>query len=185
MIKRRKPPIKVEELSADSARFVRDLQRETDRGVALAGAAFVADALRALINAAFVNDIEIAERLLDGERPLGTMSARIDIAYALGLIGPDMRRQANILRQIRNSFAHEHQPADLAAPGLKSAVDGLRIYLKPLERLENANPRSVVVMTIILLTNHLLLRALSTRHVAFGDDFRVTNRPVPTTVTKI
>jgi len=84
MIKRRKTADQVEELSADSARFVRDLQRETDRGVALAGAAFVADALRALINAAFVNDIEIAERLLDGERPLGTMSARIDIAYALG-----------------------------------------------------------------------------------------------------
>jgi len=42
-----------------------------------------------------------------GNAPLGTFSARIKTARALGLITEDERHDLDILRDLRNAFAHE------------------------------------------------------------------------------
>ena len=39
--------------------------------------------------------------------PLGTFSAKIDMAYALGLISKDLRTDMNLFRKMRNLCAHE------------------------------------------------------------------------------
>ncbi len=41
-----------------------------------------------------------------GMSPLSTLSAKIRIAYALGIIGPNGRDDLNILKDVRNQFAH-------------------------------------------------------------------------------
>jgi DNA-binding MltR family transcriptional regulator len=40
------------------------------------------------------------------DRPLGTFSSRIKIAYALGIIGGKSRHDLDIVGNIRNAFAH-------------------------------------------------------------------------------
>ena len=80
-VPRKRTPIpKPEELSADSGRFIQDLQQETDRGVALVGAAFLDDAVRALIRAALIKESETADRLFEYPRPLATFDAHLRCA---------------------------------------------------------------------------------------------------------
>jgi hypothetical protein len=68
-----------------AAEFRSTLTDETDRGCALMAAAYLDDRLAELLKAYFVDDLPVAKKVLDLERPLGTFSARIDVAYLLGL----------------------------------------------------------------------------------------------------
>ena len=43
---------------------------------------------------------------MTGFGPLGSLSARIETAYALGLISKEERDNINLIRDIRNDFAH-------------------------------------------------------------------------------
>src|SRR5262249_32748525 len=44
--------------------------------------------------------------------PLATFSARIDMAYLLGLIPDNVRRELHLIRKIRNDFAHSSENLD-------------------------------------------------------------------------
>lgn len=90
----------------DFSTFLAEFQEETDSGAALVGAALLylklADALRALMVS-----VNAAEAFLDGATAaLGTFSARIEAAFALGLIDDHERRECDLIRKVRNEFAH-------------------------------------------------------------------------------
>jgi hypothetical protein len=51
--------------------------------------------------------------LFGGARPLSSFSAKINFAQALGLIDGDLHRKLDILRRIRNEFAHQWDDASL------------------------------------------------------------------------
>jgi len=93
-------------LTDDVARLVEDFSRETDRGVALLGAAFLDDALNLMLRAALVDDADAVNRLIGPGRPLETFGACTHLAYCMGLIGPDLYADINLIREIRNDFAH-------------------------------------------------------------------------------
>ena len=44
--------------------------------------------------------------LFEGNGPFSTLSSKIDVAYALGLLSSEERRELHLLRKIRNEFAH-------------------------------------------------------------------------------
>lgn len=87
--------------------FARELHAESDRGMALSGTAYLDDRLGKLIEAYLTRDTSAAKLIWGGTSPLGTFSARIAMAHALGLIGNDERDHLNMLRKIRNLFAHD------------------------------------------------------------------------------
>ncbi len=82
------------------------LSGESDRGCTLMAAAFLDSALGILLRAILLNRPQILDELLQGTGPLATFSSRIEIAYVLGLIGPEVRRDLHMIRRIRNEFAH-------------------------------------------------------------------------------
>jgi DNA-binding MltR family transcriptional regulator len=82
------------------------LTKESDRGCALFAAAYLDKALSDLLYVSLVEDKSIEKDLFDGSAPLGTFSARIKIAYYLGLISVSCRRDLDLVRTIRNDFAH-------------------------------------------------------------------------------
>ena len=50
---------------------------------------------------------KLREDIFEGKNaPLGTLSAKIDISCALGLITPAQRSALNNIRKVRNAFAH-------------------------------------------------------------------------------
>jgi DNA-binding MltR family transcriptional regulator len=88
------------------------LGQESDRGCALMAAAYLESELGQLLRRYLVNDETVAGNLLTGTGGLATFSARIDLAYLLGLVSPNGRRDLHLIRKIRNDFAHS--PANIA-----------------------------------------------------------------------
>ena len=56
--------------------------------------------------------------------PLGTFSAKIDLARALGLIDTQTRRDLRVIKDVRNVFAHAENPVRFASP---EVVDNARM----------------------------------------------------------
>jgi DNA-binding MltR family transcriptional regulator len=85
--------------------FRRTLTNETDRGCALMAAAFLDIELAKLLAAFFVQAPAITESLLGQGGPLAAFSSRIDLCYALGLIGQKTHHDLHLILRIRNDFA--------------------------------------------------------------------------------
>ena len=54
--------------------------------------------------------VEKADKLFGIYEPLGTFKAKIDIAHALGLYDLKTRKGLDLVRKIRNEFAHSSEP---------------------------------------------------------------------------
>jgi len=90
----------------DLAKFVEELKKETDRGLPLVGTALIDEKLRDTLEAFFINK-KTAQKLLDEPNsPIGTFSAKLNTCYALGLIDDYEYSEINLLRKVRNEFAH-------------------------------------------------------------------------------
>ena len=93
--------------SEEMTRFFQYLTFETDRGLAIVSFAYM-DAILANLFEGEVND-QIpggARSLFRMGGPLESASARIKMAAALYWISPDVMRDLNFFRKIRNQFAH-------------------------------------------------------------------------------
>ncbi|UXC90522.1 MltR family transcriptional regulator [Sphingobium sp. RSMS] len=98
---------------------LRDLD---DRGLVLSLAAFADDSLRELLRA-FMRVGAAANQLLDGfNAPLGTFSARIKAAHALGLLTDDQFDDLENLRKIRNAFSHTWEAINFEAAQVKDRI---------------------------------------------------------------
>jgi mannitol operon repressor len=89
--------------------FLAEFQKESDRGGALVGAALLDARLERLLLSHLVKGKGSEELVSGGNAPLGSFSARINVCLALGLITPPEQHELNLVRKIRNEFAHrEH-----------------------------------------------------------------------------
>jgi DNA-binding MltR family transcriptional regulator len=86
--------------------FRNALTVETDRGCALFAAAYLDKALSDLLRVSLVQDQNIDDDLFKGIRPLSSFSSRIVLTYYLGKISLECRRDLDMIRKIRNDFAH-------------------------------------------------------------------------------
>jgi len=104
--------------------FRQMLSGETDRGCALACAAYLQSSLADLLKAYMVDETVTAD-LLEGSGSLATFYAQINASYALGLISSASRRDLNIIRWIRNEFAHEPKEISFEYDPIASRCSGL------------------------------------------------------------
>ena len=92
------------------------LLKESDRGCVIMGAALLADALEDLLRSFFRQSPEAVGSIIDplfgGYAPLATFSARIQLAFAIGILPEDLRSKIEIVRRLRNEFAHAWGPID-------------------------------------------------------------------------
>jgi hypothetical protein len=89
------------------AAFLEDFNRETERGAALAAAAFLDDLLKKTLEA-FLLESNSASALLNGfNAPLGGFAARVVAAHAMGLISEVEHQECELVRKVRNEFAHK------------------------------------------------------------------------------
>jgi len=88
-------------------KHILELTGRNDRLVAVVCGALVERNLQGLLESVMPNGPgSLFEPLL----PLGSFSAKIKLAYSLNLINADIRRNADYIREIRNTFAHRIAP---------------------------------------------------------------------------
>ena len=79
----------------------------SDRAAAVVAGAYLDEILRELLTAFFVESPEGEPKLYESGGPLGTFSAKIEVAFRVGLLSLYERRVLHAIRGIRNQFAHE------------------------------------------------------------------------------
>ena len=102
----------------DVTQFRHTLSAESDRACALMAAAYIDNQLGQLLCAYFIDAPTLVKPLLGAMGPLSTLSSRISLAYLLGLIGPNARHDLDLIRKIRNDFAHKSKPMTFESPGV-------------------------------------------------------------------
>jgi len=156
-------PLTIPGLSDDLGRFMEDMQKETDRGVALVTAAFCEQVLESMLCAAFVEDGKLGELLFGTDRPLGTFSAKTYVAFAMGLLSQVMYADLFLIRKIRNDFAHRHQPASFEEPRIADRCRQLGSVIEPLS-FRIVTPRDRFVSAAVMLINQMMIIGLETKH---------------------
>src|SRR5438132_1135672 len=84
------------------------LRAESDRAAVVLGAAFLDAQLEDLFRAKLVpfTPQDSFDNLFTSNGPLATFSARINLAFSLGWVSDNVRRDLHVIRDIRNTFAH-------------------------------------------------------------------------------
>lgn len=86
--------------------YLDTLNKESPRGKVLISSGFLEQQLKEILLTFLVDDTKVPELVEGGNAPLGTLAARISACYAMGLITEDERHDLNLIRGIRNDFAH-------------------------------------------------------------------------------
>jgi DNA-binding MltR family transcriptional regulator len=147
------PPPEVAALQDALARFT----RQADRGTALIATAWVDDCLKACVRAFFRPDNRVANDMLQPEGALGTFASRIKLAYLLDIIDPTAYRDLELLRRIRNEFAHRRSDLRFSSAPIKDrcrefhAIKACKLGGWPL-----TSPKHQVLVTSFFLSQYLL-----------------------------
>jgi DNA-binding MltR family transcriptional regulator len=99
------------------AKFFEEMKSDSARGAVAAISALVEEELGIAIKSKMVSlSKDEGEALFEYSGPLATLSARINIGYALGLYGKKAKKDLNLVREIRNAFVHAKRHIDFDAP---------------------------------------------------------------------
>lgn len=143
-----------------------DAKQQPDRSLAIVYAAVIDDELKETLAAILVDDKKTQKKMLSGMGPLATFSAKIDLAFLIGVYPETMWQVLHGIREIRNIFAHQKEPMDLEDPKVLQIIDKL-----PLDRLrhEQQSGRDLYIAACEFLMGGLL---------AIRERSRLTWRPV-------
>lgn len=170
-----RPPLPPEIASADGGRLYPLLNGGTDFTVILVALSYIDTCLTSLLSEYF-RQCTTANELLDANKgAIGSLSAKANTAYVLGLIDKIMLQDLITLAQIRNLVAHSHEELDFSKDELIHRCEQLK-YIKSLTDTNTGQkafseqqydiPRNKFILTAITIWNRILLTALATNHVA-------------------
>lgn len=117
-------------------RFTNLIRKQEDQAMVLSLATFLEDTLGRLLIAYF-RTCKATKDLVEGfNAPLGTFGSRIKAVYAFGLVTDEQFKDMEVLRKIRNQFAHNWEGVTLEQNDIQSLIGQLSGYTvdhKPIE----------------------------------------------------
>jgi hypothetical protein len=122
--------------------YQRQVENETnDRGSCILTATNVELALDAALFK--VLDRQVRDDLIRQDGPISSFSQKITLGRALNIYGEQTRHNLDLIRQIRNAFAHSHAPITFETRQVKDAVGELR-EIRPLPPVASPKHPGVV-----------------------------------------
>jgi hypothetical protein len=103
-----------------------EIETSSDRVAAIVSAAFLDDRLAAALKARLYHDKKITDKMF-GSGPLGTFSARIDLAFLIGMFSTDAVNDLHAIRTVRNEFAHKLTTKSFNAQRVRDLIKNIRI----------------------------------------------------------
>ena len=124
--------------SEDFAQIDREIADIHPRSAAILLAAGIERSLEyALIIRLPRNDNKTIKLLVERDGPLNGFSAKICLAYAMRIIDDDALHDLNIIRRVRNAFAHAARPINFSTEEITNECSGFRTVVN-----ETENPGS-------------------------------------------
>lgn len=132
-----------------------ELDISSDRAMAILWPTILDEKLAILLRSFLVKG-KVSEDLFEFRQPLGAFSDRIKLAYALGLLTDFEFQDLEIIRKIRNEFAHGLHGLSLADPNVKSMCGSFVILKK--YQIDDTDPKSLFYMACYLILIRLNAR---------------------------
>jgi hypothetical protein len=151
-------------------------QRETsaeknDRGAAILLATNVENALQGAITQIIEIEKGQHNKLFGLNAPLGSFANMITMAHAMRVFGNETRSNLDVIRRVRNAFAHAKLPIDFETPQIARACEFLKIpTLLPPHAVQKDHGKSQIgrkrFQTVCNATAHNLLMFSMSRKVS-------------------
>lgn len=113
----------------DAAQFIEELLGESDRAAVILASSQLDDLLANAIALRMGEAMDImvldVERIFRPSGPLGSFSARAEVANLFGIIENETYEQLTILREMRNACAHSKHPITFKDPLLRNVAVNL------------------------------------------------------------
>ncbi len=120
-----------------------DLAGESDRGCVLVGAALLEERLEELFRAVFNRNSaskKLQDSLFESNGPLATFSAKVKLAYSLGLVDKSIFDDLETVRRIRNEFAHSAEEVDFSGSSFASEIKAMHSVQQFKDRMQCFSP---------------------------------------------
>ncbi len=137
--------------------FLKEFQEETDRGAALVGAALIDERLERLLRSHLIECKQSNEILNGSNAPVGTFSARTKLAYSLGLITQLEFNEIEVIRRVRNEFAHKVHGMSFKDQKVNDLCQNLKANTPDGKRF-NGDARQLFINSVILTSLSLWYR---------------------------
>jgi hypothetical protein len=152
-----------------------ELHKESLRAAVVLGAAWLDEGLTALLRAALLpSGKKDDDELFGYGGPLGDFGARIKLCHRLGLLSDDVRKTIDIVRKIRNKYAHVVENQDLSASPFREWIRELPVLI-PSPTFWDAyqskyygaerSPRVTLLCTISFVCGLVLMGASSAKQI--------------------
>jgi DNA-binding MltR family transcriptional regulator len=120
-------------------RFLTLVGKQDDRGMVLSLATFIEDTLGRLL-VAYFRKCKATRELIEGfNAPLGTLGSRVKAAYSFGLITEEQYKDMDILRKVRNLFAHNWEGVSLERNDIQGMIGQLSCYSLTGDKIEGGS----------------------------------------------
>lgn len=104
------------------------LSQDTDRSVAIVASSVAENALERVVRARMtVTRRALADSLFGLRGPLSDFNGKIQVAEAFGFIAPALAADLQLIRRIRNAFAHAATDISFVTPEVASAMKDFAI----------------------------------------------------------
>lgn len=109
---------------ADVKVILDSLDKQSDRAAALVAGGLLDTALERLIRHSLkVKDRELVNQLFQQRGPMGDLHSKIIVATAFGVVKPEVSAELNIIRSVRNVFAHATANLTFETPEISEAIE--------------------------------------------------------------
>jgi len=122
--------------------FLNATRSETDRGRALVAASLIEEMLEEVLRCFFLENSATKKLFEDPNAALSTLSAKASASRALGLISHEEFSDIELVRKIRNSFAHSVM-CSFEDEKIKSWTIALKVGMSVLDALEKGHKSRV------------------------------------------
>jgi len=134
-----------------------EVHGESDRAAVILSSAAIDRRLTRLLSKLFGPEAPQSTSLFRPDDPLGSLAAKIEIAFRTGIIGTDFHRELHLIRKLRNKFAHTEELLSFDKSPIKDWADELCILAAVRNHhdlnhpKENFTPRDRFLFSIVNL----------------------------------
>jgi hypothetical protein len=108
--------------------FNSSLSEESDRARVIVVACWIEEFLKVkLMNKFSKGNAEARKALFSENGPFATFSAKINAAFCAGWIDSDVYHDIQVIRKLRNVFAHSYNPVSLEEEETRNLIQSLRV----------------------------------------------------------
>jgi DNA-binding MltR family transcriptional regulator len=118
-----KTDTEAEQLAALQA--IHEIDTSDDRAIGIAAGAFLEDHLTIALKARFHQDEKILNEMFRISGPLGNFGTKINLAYLMGLCSKETWKEMQVIKDIRNEFAHKGMTRNFESQRVKALANNL------------------------------------------------------------